>query len=286
MPRRNPAEVPILGAGAYYGRALSFAGAGGFRVRESSYRSGLKTPWHRHDRPYFAYTHRGVSHQMYPAETLQCCPGTLVFHPADEVHRDAFVTPEVRVLQIEIEPSRLGVFEPPLGLLPPSKNLAQPIISCLASRIHAELGQMDELSPLVIEGLVLELLANLLRVMIHPLERKAPPWLCRADELIRQRFAQPLRLSAIAEEIGVHLVHLAREFRKHYGCTVGEKVRRLRVEYACGEIARSNRPLLEIALAAGFADQSHFSKVFRSHTGMTPSQFSSEFRRANRVPAS
>ena len=278
--------APVLSSGSFYGRTVSFGGASGFRIRETAYLSGIKTPWHRHDRPYFAYTQRGVSTQTYPTETLQCCPGTLVFHPQDEVHRDTFLPPEVRVLQIEIEPSRLGNFKHPLSLLPSSENLAQPIVSCLISRLHGELRQLDELSPLILEGLVLELLATLLRVTVGSVERKPAPWLGRAEELIRERFAEPLRLSAIAGEIGIHPVHLAREFRRHYGCTVGETMRRLRIEYACREITRSTRPLAEIALAAGFSDQSHFSKTFRNVTGMTPSQFGSQFQCANRFPAS
>jgi AraC family transcriptional regulator len=245
----------------------------------------LKTPWHRHGGPYLAFTLRGTSLQTYAGETFQRGPGTLVFHSPDEVHRDTFLGPEVRVLQIEIEPSGLGTLEQPLCLLPTYKNLGQPMVTCLASRLHTELRWMDELSHLAIEGLVLELVANLLRVTIHPSERKAPPWLCRVEELIRDQFAEPWRLSAIAEEFGVHPVHLARAFRKHYGCTIGEKIRQLRIEYASQQILHSNRPLSEIALAAGFADQSHFSRTFRKFRGMTPSQFGGAFRRVNFVQA-
>jgi AraC family transcriptional regulator len=71
----------------------------------------------------------------------------------------------------------------------------------------------------------------------------------------------------------VHPVTLARAFRRSFGCTVGEYLRRLRIERATEQLAGGDTPLAEIALAAGFADQSHFSNVFRRRTGMSPSAF-------------
>jgi AraC-like DNA-binding protein len=73
--------------------------------------------------------------------------------------------------------------------------------------------------------------------------------------------------------------HLARAFREHYGCSIGEYVRRLRIEAACEELSRANKPLSAIAAAAGFYDQAHFTNVFKAHVGVTPGQFRA-FRRA------
>lgn len=286
MPRAGPAAVSVPASGFFHGEQLYLAETGGFRVRETAYLNGMRTPWHRHRFPYFAYTLQGSSLQTYPSGILQCCPGTLVFHSSNEVHRDRFLAPNVHVLQFEIEPSRSEGFDRPLCRLATCKNLALPTVHYLASRIHSELMRLDELSGLVIEGLALELIALVLRSNIQAPEWPPANWLCRAEELIRTRFTESFGLSAIAREIGVCPVHLAREFRKHYGCTVGERIRELRLEYASSLIVHTRRPLAEIALAAGFADQSHFSRTFRSYTGMTPSQFSTSFRQVKTVQAS
>jgi len=66
---------------------------------------------------------------------------------------------------------------------------------------------------------------------------------------------------------------LARAFRRRYGCTVGEYVRRLRIEFACRELAGSEKPLASIAQNAGFFDQSHFSKTFKLLTGQSPAAY-------------
>ena len=66
---------------------------------------------------------------------------------------------------------------------------------------------------------------------------------------------------------------LARGFRKAYGCSVGAYLRRLRLARAAERLAESEYTLAEIALEAGFADQSHFSNLFRRETGVSPSAF-------------
>jgi len=103
--------------------------------------------------------------------------------------------------------------------------------------------------------------------------RRFPQWLERVRNILEQRFAEPFKLSEIAAEAGVHPVHLAREFRKHYGASVGEYLRRVRIEYACRELMGSNVAVTNIAFAAGFADQSHFSRTFKRLCGTTPGRY-------------
>jgi AraC family transcriptional regulator len=80
-------------------------------------------------------------------------------------------------------------------------------------------------------------------------------------------------LSALASAVGLHPVYVARAFRARYGCAVGEYARRLRIGRAARELADGTQPLAVIAAQAGFADQSHFSRVFRRHTGLSPSAY-------------
>jgi AraC family transcriptional regulator len=66
---------------------------------------------------------------------------------------------------------------------------------------------------------------------------------------------------------------MAAQFRAYYGCSIGEFVRRRRIDFACEQIRAGERSLLDIALEAGFVSQSHFSRVFRTATGMTPREY-------------
>jgi len=87
---------------------------------------------------------------------------------------------------------------------------------------------------------------------------------------LQQNACGPLRLCDVAREAQVGAAYLARAFRRAEGCTMGEYRRRLRARKAAVLIAAHGMPLAEVAFTAGFADQSHLSRVFKSEFGMTP----------------
>jgi AraC family transcriptional regulator len=148
----------------------------------------------------------------------------------------------------------------------------------LARRLAAELRASDDAAPLAAEGLALELLAAATRESARPRDR-VPSWLGTAEELLRSRIGECIRLGELAAAVGEPPVQVARAFRAHHGVSVGEYGRRLRVERAAAELASGERPLAEIAVEAGFADQSHFTRLFRRYVGTTPAQFRAFHRR-------
>jgi AraC family transcriptional regulator len=107
--------------------------------------------------------------------------------------------------------------------------------------MYKEFHSLDELSPLVIEGLTVELLAETFRAAQPDVKYFDAPWIKRARDLVQARFNDTLMVSEIAESVGVHPVHLTRVFRRRFGCTVGEYVRQLRVDFACWELSNSQQ---------------------------------------------
>ena len=142
----------------------------------------------------------------------------------------------------------------------------------LAWRLAGELRAVDADAPLAAEGLALELLAAAGRETAGYSDR-APRWLRDAEEILRSRVGECVRLGELAAELRVPPVHVARAFRAHHGLSVGEYGRRLRIEWSAAEIARGDRSLAEIAAEAGFADQSHFTRLFRRYVGTTPGRY-------------
>jgi AraC family transcriptional regulator len=149
-------------------------------------------------------------------------------------------------------------------------------------RLYQEFTQMDSVSPVAIEGLALELLAEVSRQSLHGAGRKPPRWLDQARALVEGRFSERLSLVDVATAVGVHPVHLAREFRRWHRCTVGEYIRRLRIEFAREAISTTDLPLGRIAFDAGFCEPSHFTRTFRRLTGMTPAEFRATFSERRR----
>jgi AraC family transcriptional regulator len=125
---------------------------------------------------------------------------------------------------------------------------------------------------LSLEALCLELLGSMDR-MARPEPQSPPAWVQCALELLHDRYAEDLSIADIAGSVGVHPIHLARTFRRHFRCTPGEFARFCRLEKAVSLLARTSRPLAEVALISGFADQSHFSKTFVRFFGVPPGEY-------------
>lgn len=79
-----------------------------------------------------------------------------------------------------------------------------------------------------------------------------------------------LSVSAIAADVGVHPVHLARVFRRAWGCSPGELLRWRRTEEASRLLLRTRLPVADVAAAVGFVDQSHMTRAFHAAFGLTP----------------
>jgi AraC family transcriptional regulator len=179
----------------------------------------------------------------------------------------------VRIFRIEISAEWCGRVSQYVTLPDePAESDGGPL-AFLALRMHNEFRSRDTWSRLAIEGLTLEMIAELARSVSRQPETVVPAWLDEVKQELASRPSEAPPLSELAANAGVHPVHLAREFRRHFRCTIGDFIRQVRVEFACREIAETDAPLSEVALSAGFYDQSHFSNMFRRFTGMTPTAY-------------
>lgn len=257
----------------FQGTVLGKKEVSGFVLAELAYPSGLKVPKHCHEVANFCIALQGSCNETLGKKSRDYKPRSMVFLPPEETHSLEFHASGLRCFTIEIAPIWLDRTRDYSLVLDRSVHVHGGILAHTLMKLYDEFRQMDEVSPLVIEGLTLELLARASRSQQNVQERTPPRWLEQAKEFLLAHFTEHLNLVTVSEAVGVHAVHLAREFRKHYHCTAGEYVRQLRIEYACSEMCRANLSLAEIALTAGFADQSHFSKVFKRFTGMTPAEY-------------
>ena len=254
----------------------------GFALREIRHPPGIFIPKHSHPNAHVGFILHGGFTETFTKKTLNCRPLSVSYIAPDLPHTDDF-RHGVHCLVFEIAPHRLERVQ---GLL----ALRDPIFvhggraTWLTMRMYSEALQSDNVSALAIEGLALEILAELSHQDARPPAKKPPRWLEQARELLRAHFGETLTHDAVAHVVGVHPVHLATMFRRYFQCTIGEYVRRLRIEFAANQISTSRDSLCEIGLAAGFSDQSHFSKVFKSQTGMTPGRFRETLPGRSRAP--
>ena len=251
----------------------------GLLFMDATFAPNLRVPRHSHQQANFCMALQGICTEQFGRKTREYKPLTLDFLPPDNPHALRFHAAKLRCFTMVIAPYWLERAREYSLLLDSSFHCHGGLLAQLFMRIYKECNWMDEASPLAIEGLTLEMLAEVSRRQVKAAESRAAQWLNAASDLLHARFSEPQNLVGIAEAVGVHPVHLAREFRKKFHCTVGEFVRRLRVEYACRQLSASDAPLAEIASTAGFSDQSHFCRIFKRMIGMTPAQYRTTLRK-------
>lgn len=258
----------------FFGLPLASAAFDHVQLSETRFARGVFLPLHRHDDAYLTFVLSGAYRERASGQTRDCEARTLVLHPAGDTHEDDFAQKPTRCLNAVLAPSfvrKLGVAG---AALHRGGVVAAPQLAMIGDRIATELRAPDAGTPMIVEGLLLELFGLLAR---DGVPRRTPVWLAEAHAILGRSFAGKPALATLAAEVGVHPVSLARAFRHRYGVSVGEHVRALRVAYARERIA-NGAELSAIATEAGFADQSHFTRTFRKVLGVSPAEYRRRLR--------
>ena len=262
-PAHPPGYAAEVTRQEFFGTQLAAREIGPFHLSLREYGEHTRLPPHAHEEAFVTIVVEGGFREDSPGKSLDCGLHDVIVHAPGERHGNDFAGRRTRCLSI------LG------ASFDRGELLASPAASAVAVRVLREFRSPDALSAMVIESTMLELYVAAARLAESV---RAPRWLRQVRSAVERRFQEPLTLSELARSVDVHPAHLARAFRRHYGATVGEVLRDLRVAYARRRL-ETRAPLRDIASDAGFADQSHFTRTFRRATGTTPGQY----RRALRL---
>ncbi|MDI1477227.1 helix-turn-helix transcriptional regulator [Polyangium sp. y55x31] len=198
----------------------------------------------------------------------------LIYNPPGTTHEDSFPEHCGRFAGVSVSAAR---FAEAAEVAAPSEEairMWEPGALAIAHRIAASAAQGGD--ALALEALCLELVGAFSRA--HVVERRPPRWLARAREVLHDRSRDELTMTEVATEAGVHPVYLARMFRRFFGCTPGEYVRRCRIERAALLVRTTGRPLAEIATTCGFVDQSHLTRTFARTFATSPGAYRRQYR--------
>jgi len=255
-----------LRPGQFYGRVIHQHVGAGIILAELKHEQASTLPAHSHKLASFHLLLYGYSKEPLGLRTTALKPFTTIFHPSGVTHHDE-IGSGVRIFSVELEDEWLdrlrkcGVSPKSLIAIPGSE------LSRLTMRLYREYLNIDRCSALVIEGLVLEMLALVAREERIP-ERRPPQWLSRVEDLLKNGFQENLTIGEVAAQVSVNPAYLSRVFRHFHNQAISDYLHDLRVQFACQQLADP-----AIATASGFADQSHFTRVFKQCTGMTPGAF-------------
>ena len=273
--KEDTSQVPVpqqMLPGEFYGDVARKRACAQVVLSELRHPTGRKLPEHSHQLSYFSLLLSGEYSEHLGQKSYLYKPLTVMFHPAGLTHSDEVGTGGGHFFTIELETSWIERLQEhatvPTALTPTQAG----DLTWLAMRLFREFRQPDVCSPLAVEGLLMAMLADITRIRLSN-ERQRPAWLNRATDLIHERFSESLTIAEIASEVDIHPFHLSKVFRQFNQQSIGEFVNRLRIQFACGELGKLETSLADIAMASGFADQSHFTRIFKERTGMTPGAF-------------
>lgn len=271
----------ILSPGRYFGSVEGRFKSGRFLLVETSYARGERIPAHLHDRPYFCLVVRGDYQERAVTGEVSCRRDTVAFHPEGVVHEDQFGDVGGDCFNVECESSWLRDTASGLESAKTPIYLRDDYATWLTRRLQHEVRTAGGHTDLAIDGLTRALVAAVARwaegATPHGEPAQGPDWLREALAIAAREGASGIGPSEIARRVGVHPRHLARTFRDLMGCTVGEFLRRQRIEVARRLLTESPHSLSQIAYRSGFADQSHLTRTFKRYVGSTPL----EYRRRN-----
>ncbi|HEX8172714.1 MAG TPA: AraC family transcriptional regulator [Thermoanaerobaculia bacterium] len=242
---------------------LRSARIGEFVATEVEYAPGVLLESHAHETARFNLVLRGRFEERCEGHHVQCERGSATFRPAAARHTNRFLD-RTRCLTIE---TSHGV----AATLPRVQSaIAGARVADIGEQLRRELACGDASSTWITHGLVLQLAGLLARGAAEPRE---PEWLRGVREHLTRNAAAQHSLRALARQFEVNPSYLATAFRQHFGCTVGAFLRQQRAELAAELLRGTRAPLAAVAAEAGFADQSHMTRVFRAALGCTPRQF-------------
>lgn len=264
-------DSQILKAGEHYGSVFCKTNIPSAIISESVYQKSIALPEHSHELAFFTLILQGNYSEHYRGKHLTYLPMTVLWRQADLSHRDKIERNGSRFFFVEIKRDYLDKLRE-YGKVPEHLFERGGSLGWLAWRLRSEVMNGQTCSPLVAEGITLEMLGDLARKNNFT-EKHPPKWLLRVVERLNEEFAENLSTEELASEAGVHPVHLASVFRRFYHETVGEYVQKLRVAHASRLLLDKKVPLAEIAYSAGFSDQSHFTRTFKRFVGTTPGAF-------------
>jgi AraC-like DNA-binding protein len=239
---------------------------------------------HAHFEYAISYYFSGRSLCLVGAQVLEFRAGHIALLNPREAHED--LAGERDYLMILIKEAFLAELlqgigcspdEPPSFLVPKLEN-DEPI-QRICEAIRAEGARSEFGRELILRSLITELAIHLFRRFLRSPgtndeadpSRHIPRWqIRRALEYLQETYTQEFSLERVSAAAQLSKYHLERVFKKATGLRLHNYVVMLRVERAKEILARTSRPMADVALELGFSDQSHFSNVFKQSTGLSP----------------
>jgi AraC family transcriptional regulator len=250
---------------------------GSLTLRQTVCAPGCSLGKHSHPDPRIVMTLSGHWETRHSETLMNPTQYDAVYRPSFSEHLDSYAL-TTRCITIVlpanfIERERLGRT---------AFSITDEAFLDLPSQLSFEMTQANATSGLVLEALAWQIVAHLLRRR-DTYEHRRPAWIRSVRDRIEEEYVSPPTLQQVSIDVNREPTYVATAFKRHYGKTIGEYVRDIRMWHAQRLVAKRMFSFTQIAHQTGFSDQSHFCRLFRKRFTVSPGNYRRRSARADRA---
>ena len=258
--------MKYLTKGKYLGHTNDKLELDGNLMMITSYWNCPDSDWHYHENSFFTFVLNGGCQEIRKAHTHETRPGDLLYFEKGIIHKNSNYTEYSRNFNLELSDKWLTDYDVQFQTDPADFALRKCDFKFLFIRLLDEFQNQDSASPVSMNNILLQIMGN----KIHEISNGTPSWVPKIKEFLYDNWAANFSLKELAAVLDIHPVTISKNFARYFGCTLGEFIRKYRVEKALYMIRTTDLHLTDIAFTCGFADQSHFIRTFKRFTGTLP----------------
>jgi AraC family transcriptional regulator len=223
---------------------------------------------HYHENPHICFLLQGGDIESRNHRSYERKAGDIYFYYAGETHASIFRKDISKNTNIELGKAFLGKYEFSESQIERAvkDNLDAKF---LILKIQQEVLINDSCSRVNIQTLLL----NLFNYSKDSSNKPTPKWVRLLGDLLKDKWNEQITLHELSMATETHPATISKHFRKYFSCTLGEYLRKLKIEKSIPLIKNSTMSLTEIAHHCGFTDHSHFTKNFKQLTGFLPKEY-------------
>ncbi|MCR5355248.1 MAG: AraC family transcriptional regulator [Lachnospiraceae bacterium] len=243
---------------------------------------------HSHYHPHFElyYLEEGTRLHMLENDIYQTDPGDIMLFAPFIMHHSYSKKLNADFKRIALYFTPESIEDPfVLEKLKKSSGLYH-VDSKVGHYLHGMLGMLlmeqnndDDLHDASMKALLNIIVISLLKTGVQESKPESQTLVGQVIDYIDSNYMNDIKLDDLANHFFVSKYYLCHEFKKYTNRTINQYINTTRILYSQQKIMDNNLNFTEIAAACGFASCTHFGRTFKSVTGVTPSEFKSNYRK-------
>ena len=228
-----------------------------------NYYEPVSEEWHSHEDIHLSLILQGGNLESRKIKDTQVSPGKIMVYDQGEIHRNRFTSFPSKNLNLELKSDFFSTNHLNFhDLTIPENRRIETYLDLI--QIYNEFQVNDSHSKDSIQLSMKSLFTN------NKTSAYKPLWVNRLKEIIEDRWNEFIPLNELAHILNVHPVTISKYFKKHYKGTLGDYMRKVKVNKALYFLFNTNMSITEIAVTCGFSDHSHMIRIFKLYMGLNP----------------